>query len=49
MSLDYCSVKVINEVETNPVSPFLTFLSETWNFFLAPKIGKRSFRTQLRK
>ena len=49
MSLDNCSVKVIKEVETNHVSPFLTFLSETWNCFLAPKIGKRPFGIRLRK
>ena len=40
MSLENCSVKVITEVDTNHFSPFLTFLSETWNCFLAPKIGK---------
>ena len=40
MSLDNCSVKVIKEVDTNHVSPFLTFISETWNCFLTPKIGK---------
>jgi len=49
MSLDNCSVKVIKEVETNHVSPFLTFLSGTWTCFLAPKIWKRSFGTRLRK
>ena len=46
MSLDNCSVKVIKEFETNHVSPFLTFLSETWNCFLPPNMGKRSFGTR---
>ena len=40
MSLDNCSVKVIKEVDANHAFPFLTFLSKTWNCFLARKIRK---------
>lgn len=49
MSLNNCSVKEIKEVDTNNVSPFLTFLSETWNCFLPPKKEMRSCGTQPRK
>ena len=49
MSLNNCSVKVIKEVDTNNVSQFLTFLSETWNCFLPPKMEMRSCGTQPRK
>ena len=49
MSLNNCSVKVIREVDTNIVSPFLTFLSDICNRFLPPKTGMRSCGIQPRK
>ena len=49
MSLNNCSVKVIREVDTNIVSPFLTFLSDIWNRFFPPKKEMRSWGIQPRK
>jgi len=49
MSLNNCSVKVIREVDTNNLSPFLTFFRDIWNCFLPPKVEMRSWGIHPRK